>query len=97
MAGVAAAGDRAVPRAVRWLTETPRTLYSGRAQPCPTGRRLDDAKLRSAIDADPDAPATDEPFWKDAQLPMDRCSVAVGFQDFAECGARPRTRRRIGV
>ncbi len=31
-------------------------------------RRLDDADLRAAIDADPDAPATDDAFWKDAKL-----------------------------
>ena len=66
-----------MPRAVRWLTETPRTLYSGRAQSCPTGRRLDDAGLRSAIDADPYAPATDEAFWKDAQAVWPRPKETV--------------------
>ncbi len=30
--------------------------------------RVDDAELRAAIDADSDAPATDEAFWKDAKV-----------------------------
>lgn len=40
-------------------------------------RRLDAAGLRAAIKADPDAPATDETFWKDARLVWPRPKEAV--------------------
>jgi uncharacterized protein (DUF4415 family) len=40
-------------------------------------RRLGDAELRDAIAADPDAPATDEAFWKDAKIVWPRPKEAV--------------------
>ncbi|MDE3015392.1 MAG: BrnA antitoxin family protein [Pseudomonadota bacterium] len=35
-------------------------------------RRLDATEIRAAIDADPDAHATDEAFWKDAKVVLPR-------------------------
>jgi uncharacterized protein (DUF4415 family) len=42
-------------------------------------RRLGDAELHAAINADPDAPATDETFWKDAKvvLPLPKETVTI--------------------
>lgn len=40
-------------------------------------RRLDDAELHTAIEADSDAPATDEAFWKDAKVVWPRPKETV--------------------